>query len=46
MIDNSLVIPVSESGLGFTYASYVKDAGFNERGFPTNWNMESVWLDK
>jgi peptide/nickel transport system substrate-binding protein len=46
MTDNSLVIPVSESGLGFAYASYVKDAGFNERGFPTNWNMESVWLDK
>ncbi len=46
MTDNSLVVPVSESGLGFAYASYVKDAGFNERGFPTNWNMEDAWLDK
>jgi peptide/nickel transport system substrate-binding protein len=46
MTSNSLVIPVSESGLGFAYASYVKNGGFNERGFPTNWNMESVWLDK
>jgi len=46
MTTNCLVVPVSESGLGFAYASYVKDAGFNERGFPTNWNMENVWLDK
>ena len=46
MTDNSLVIPVSQSGLGFAFAKYVKDGGFNERGFPTNWNMESVWLDK
>ncbi len=46
MVANSLVIPVSQSGLGFAYSSYVKDGGFNERGFPTNWNMDSVWLDK
>lgn len=46
MTSNSLVIPVSESGLGFAWASYVEGAGFNERGFPTNWNMESVWLNK
>jgi len=44
--NNSLIIPVSQSGLGFAFAKYVKDGGFNERGFPTNWNMESVWLDK
>ncbi len=46
MTENCLVVPVSESGLGFAFASYVKGGGFNERGFPTNWNMDSVWLDK
>ncbi len=46
MIQNTLVIPTTESGLGYAYASYVKDGGFEERGFPTNWNMDSVWLDK
>jgi hypothetical protein len=46
IISNALAIPTTESGLGFAYPAYVKDAGFNKRGFPTNWNMESVWLDK
>jgi len=46
MTDNCLVIPVSQSGLGFAFAKYVKGGGFNERGFPTNWNVDSVWLDK
>jgi ABC-type transport system substrate-binding protein len=46
MITDATVIPTTESGLGFAYAKYVKDGGFNERGFPTNWNVDSVWLDK
>ena len=46
MIENALVIPTTESGLGTAYASYVKDGGFTDRGMAIWWNMESVWLDK
>ena len=46
MVANCLVVPVSQSGLGFAFAKYVKGGGFNERSFPTNWNVNSVWLDK
>jgi peptide/nickel transport system substrate-binding protein len=46
MVDNALVIPVYESGLGFCWASYVINGGFGDRGLATNWNMEAVWLDK
>ncbi len=46
MIIDATIIPTSESGLGFAFAKYVKDGGFNQRGFPTNWNISDVWLDK
>jgi peptide/nickel transport system substrate-binding protein len=44
--ENALVIPTTESGLGFAYADYVKDGGFGERALAIYWNMDSVWLDK
>jgi ABC-type transport system substrate-binding protein len=46
IIENALIIPTTESGLGFAYPDYVKDAGFGSRGLPIWWSMESAWLDK
>jgi peptide/nickel transport system substrate-binding protein len=46
LIENALVIPTTESGIGFAYNSYIKDSGMGERGSPTNFNFENIWLDK
>jgi hypothetical protein len=46
IVENALIIPTTESGLGFAFPDYVKDGGFGSRGLPIWWNMDSVWLDK
>jgi peptide/nickel transport system substrate-binding protein len=46
LFDNCSIIPVYEGGRGYAMWPYVRDAGFNTRGFPMFWNPENAWLDK
>jgi hypothetical protein len=45
-IKDASLIAVYEGGKSYAYQSYVKDAGFLERGLANNFNLDSVWLDK